>query len=376
MRNHSVVITLMMAVLISLSGDTLRAQVTGPQFDEYKRTIAAGRAVEFRFKFNSVTPDGPRSSGIYACCGGIGVYLADGTVTLKNDSAAFHFATAIQDFNVDPSKIVDLSNQASQASRVHLTVMLPGKNGKEKKRELYLYNPAAVSFGDPSVGGSGTSISCSGCDNSMDMLASLIGWLRIPNHAVPTAAPTAEKPATTKTGMTNTDVMKMVSAGLSEQVIITAIRQERSTSFGLTPSALIALKGAHTSDGVIAAMQAKNSDTGTATPNEAKDKDTPVVAAKQVTAPAPLPANPCAGIEMMGLYKVDMRPSAPLIVYQAKVRNGTGLTRIVTIGWLDYYGEEKETGGQIAPGAIATFNLGPHQPQNRQPMNLRTKTCE
>jgi hypothetical protein len=92
--------------------------------------------------------------------------------------------------------------------------------------------------------------------------------------------------------------------------------------------------------------------------------------------PPPAPAEPCAGVEMMGLYKVDMRPASPLIVYQAKVRNGSSVTRIVAIGWQDLYGQEQQTAGQVKPGDIATFNLGPQKPFERQPIDLRVKSCE
>jgi hypothetical protein len=62
---------------------------------------------------------------------------------------------------------------------------------------------------------------------------------------------------TTKQGvkMTNADVIQLVTAGLSEQVVITSIRQAPERDFDLTPTGLIALKKAGVPDAVILIMQ-------------------------------------------------------------------------------------------------------------------------
>jgi hypothetical protein len=67
-----------------------------------------------------------------------------------------------------------------------------------------------------------------------------------------TSAVTAQK---AKNTMTNADVIQMVTANLSEQVIITSIRQAPAKDFDLTPTGLIALKKAGVSDAVILVMQ-------------------------------------------------------------------------------------------------------------------------
>ena len=67
-----------------------------------------------------------------------------------------------------------------------------------------------------------------------------------------TSAVTAQKE---KSAMTNGDVIQMVSAALSEQVITTSIRQAPARDFDLTPPGLIALKKAGVSDKVILVMQ-------------------------------------------------------------------------------------------------------------------------
>jgi len=53
----------------------------------------------------------------------------------------------------------------------------------------------------------------------------------------------------------NSDVISMVKAGLSQDVVITAIRQAKRRAFDLSPSGLIALKNARVPDAVIAVMQ-------------------------------------------------------------------------------------------------------------------------
>lgn len=72
--------------------------------------------------------------------------------------------------------------------------------------------------------------------------------------------------------MTNADILKLVAAGLSESVIITSIRQAPIKDFDLTVTGLIALKKAHVSEGVIAAMQ---------------EKATPIASAPAPGSPAP-----------------------------------------------------------------------------------------
>ena len=55
--------------------------------------------------------------------------------------------------------------------------------------------------------------------------------------------------------MTNADVVEMVAARLSDQVITTSIRQAPAKNFDLTPTGLIALKKAGVPDAVILVMQ-------------------------------------------------------------------------------------------------------------------------
>lgn len=69
------------------------------------------------------------------------------------------------------------------------------------------------------------------------------------------SAPTSNPASTAASKMTNADVVEMFKAGLSEQVIITSIRQAPTKEFDLTPPGLIALKKAGVSDTVIQVLQ-------------------------------------------------------------------------------------------------------------------------
>jgi len=72
----------------------------------------------------------------------------------------------------------------------------------------------------------------------------------------PSSAAIPPPAATAAAKLTNDQVIQMVSAGLSEQVIIMSIRQATARAFDLSTAGLIGLKKAGVSDAVIAAMQA------------------------------------------------------------------------------------------------------------------------
>jgi hypothetical protein len=100
----------------------------------------------------------------------------------------------------------------------------------------------------------------------------------------------------TSTGMTNQDVVKMVSAGLAEDVIVTAIRQAARRSLDLTPTGLIELKLAKVPDSIIRAMQAIEAETARpATDARPADPRPPAMstpAASPPASPRPAPAAP------------------------------------------------------------------------------------
>jgi len=65
--------------------------------------------------------------------------------------------------------------------------------------------------------------------------------------------PPAAQPAA-PSGMTNGDIVNMVGAGLSEQIVMSAIRDAKLRNFDLTPNGLIALKKGGVTDSIIAVM--------------------------------------------------------------------------------------------------------------------------
>jgi hypothetical protein len=64
----------------------------------------------------------------------------------------------------------------------------------------------------------------------------------------------AQSAAPASAAMTNDDVVKMVAAGLSDQIVVGAIQQTKVRNFDLSPAALIDLKAKKVSDSVVAAM--------------------------------------------------------------------------------------------------------------------------
>lgn len=56
--------------------------------------------------------------------------------------------------------------------------------------------------------------------------------------------------------ITNADIVKMVKAGLSEELVVATVQQAQNKTFDVSPSALISLKGSGVSDRIITAMVA------------------------------------------------------------------------------------------------------------------------
>ena len=59
-------------------------------------------------------------------------------------------------------------------------------------------------------------------------------------------------------GMTNADVIKMVTAGLSDELIIATIHQSETAKFDTSPEALIKLKASKVNDSVITVIMNRN----------------------------------------------------------------------------------------------------------------------
>lgn len=155
---------------------------------DLENDIEAGKEVSFPIKYNSTGPGVRRTTGFYGPNGGPVVGMADGVLTLSKTTFAFSGQCLINrgfgrfehcDFLVSPDKILELENQPEQSSRLHVKVTIKNKKGdKEDKKDYYFYNVGAREDGDGTVGGPGTSIVCSGCDGSMNLLYALLTRIR------------------------------------------------------------------------------------------------------------------------------------------------------------------------------------------------------
>jgi len=175
------------------------------------------------------------------------------------------------------------------------------------------------------------------------------------------AVPT--KPAATVSSnikkMTNDDVIQLVAAGLAEQVVSTSIRQAPAKDFDLTTTGLIALKKAGVSDAVIVVMQEKPAPAQAATTNDVKapPKYDATLEPKKPAAPD----NGCSTIENLGVYQNQLmsrgQSQGGLVEWLVKIRNNAAVTKMVTIGWINEYGEQKKGEVEIRGGDIATLRL-------------------
>lgn len=197
-----------------------------------------------------------------------------------------------------------------------------------------------------------------------------------PKAQSPMTNPSAQGPSK----MTNDDVIKLVTAGLSEKVVTTAIRQAPAKAFDLTPTGLIALKKANVSDAVILAMQDDTPVPAAVPPVAAAQKYDPTLAEPPKPAPAPVLQNGCSGIDNLGLYKnqiFDRAMGGGVVEWLAKIRNNTAVTKIVIFGWRDMYGQEKQAQVEIQGGAIVSPRLDLTQARVIPPVsNFRLLSCE
>jgi formylglycine-generating enzyme required for sulfatase activity len=106
------------------------------------------------------------------------LYLASGKVRVSKAGVDFDFTYGLDDFGVTPDKILDIVNEPYQNPRIRVKAAVKNKKGdKESIKDFYFYSPGAVAVGT-GPGGSGGSISCSACDDSMSLLYALIQKVR------------------------------------------------------------------------------------------------------------------------------------------------------------------------------------------------------
>jgi len=165
-----------------------------------------------------------------------------------------------------------------------------------------------------------------------------------------------------KSKITNDEVIQLVKAGLSEQVVITSIRQAPTKDFDLTTKGLIELKKAGVSDAVILVMQERVAPTQNTSASETKkpSKYDATLADPPKSVAAPAPENGCAGIENMGVFKNQAMATAiggGIVEWLLKIRNNTTVTKIVIYSYRDSYGGTPQNQVQIRGGEIATIRL-------------------
>jgi hypothetical protein len=171
--------------------------------------------------------------------------------------------------------------------------------------------------------------------------------------------------AKTEPGLTNDDVVKLAAAGLDDEVVVAKVKSAARVQFDLSTDALLALKAMNVSKFVVAAM----------IEHDAAQQASPSPKTSPSPSQAQAPQSPCAGVELLGIYKEDMRPVSPLIIWLTKIRNGTSVTRQVTLQWLNMYAEELQSSVEVAAGQIATLQLAAQEPFQRQPINLKLSSC-
>jgi hypothetical protein len=172
--------------------------------------------------------------------------------------------------------------------------------------------------------------------------------------------------------MTNNEVIQLVSAGLSDQVVATSIRQASNKDFDLSPTGLIALKKAGVSDAVIAAMQESGTAAQAAPPNVIPQPP-PAPAAAVTPAPAPTPASPCADIDYLGVIQAVTGGGmmAGSNAYGGRVRNRAPYTKEVDFAWV--MNGRAETGTfRVPAGQFIDVNLGVG---SSPPTNVKVVTC-
>ena len=205
----------------------------------------------------------------------------------------------------------------------------------------------------------------------------VVGWEKSTASATPQSE-TSKPDSSVGSKMTNEQVIQLVAAGLSEQVIINSIRQAIAKDFDLTPTGLIALKKANVPEAVILVMQ----ETGTReqASSTSDTKTPPKYDATLTKQPVSPPPDICPGIESLGIFQntaLDPAIGGGVVEWLAKIRNNTNVTKIVVFAWIDMYGQQKKAQVQIRGGDIASVRLDLTQARVIPPVrDLRVLSCQ
>jgi hypothetical protein len=119
--------------------------------------------------------------------------------------------------------------------------------------------------------------------------------MRLPSVLLRLLAATlvAAMPAVAQQGLTNADIVKMQSAGLSESIILASVNGQPA-AYDTSADGLLALKKAGVTDAVVAAMISRNAAMKSGVSNPAG-----------TNVPAAAPAGPPPGVDEIGVYYQD-----------------------------------------------------------------------
>jgi len=156
--------------------------------------------------------------------------------------------------------------------------------------------------------------------------------------------------------LTNDDVIKMVKAGLSEDVIASMVRTQPA-KYAVTPDQLIALKSAGVPDKVVAAMVDKSAGTGAVPGTQSASGATPSAG----TVAAGDPNDPMAPHDSgIYLYSKDRNGEYKMIVLEQAAYQGSKTGGM--LGTVLTYGIKKAKMKAIIPGQHASIRTPDEQP--------------
>jgi len=128
-------------------------------------------------------------------------------------------------------------------------------------------------------------------------------------------------PAQAQQGLTNTDIIKMQSAGLSESIILSSVNTQPA-AYDTSTDGLLALKKAGVSDAVVAAMISRNAAMKSGVGNPSG-----------TNLPSAAPAGPPPGVDEVGVYYQDKNKAwHPIPSEIVNTKSGGLLKSIATDG--------------------------------------------
>jgi hypothetical protein len=131
----------------------------------------------------------------------------------------------------------------------------------------------------------------------------------------------AAPPARAQQGLTNSDIIKMQSAGLSESIILSSVNNQPA-AYDTSADGLLALKKAGVSDVVVGALISRNAAMKNAVAN-----------ATGTSAPSTVAAGPPPGVDEVGVYYQDKDKAwRPIPSELVNTKSGGVLKRFATDG--------------------------------------------